>query len=94
MTVTAAEGTRMNNEMARVVGETRGKGVTVNGWQEGTGNVSGFAMVSDKTTRTTFGVKAGEPLADAMGRARARMAAGSRNSVVVTSKPRRNRGRH
>jgi hypothetical protein len=42
-------------------------------------NVAGLAMVTDKTTRTTFSVKRGEPLADALDKAQARMGAGRRN---------------
>jgi hypothetical protein len=66
----------MNNEMDRVLLEARGAGVAVNGWQEGTGRISGFALVTDQTSGTTFGVRSDEPLAEALARARGRMAAG------------------
>jgi hypothetical protein len=75
----ANRGTPMNNaEMARVWQEAQGIDVTVNGWQEGSKNVPGFATVTDNDTRTTFAVKHREPLADALDRLRARTAAGRR----------------
>ena len=67
-----------NEETMRVQYEAQGIDVTVDGWQEGSQNVRGFVTVTDKTTRTTFAVKRREPLADALGRTRARMAAGRR----------------
>jgi hypothetical protein len=68
----------MNIETVRVRSEARGENVTVNGWQEGSQNVPGFVTVTDKTTRTTFAVKHHQPLADALGKAQARMVAGQR----------------
>jgi hypothetical protein len=67
-----------NEEMARVLHEARGRSVLVNGWQEGAGNLPVFPLVTDQTSRTTFGVAPGEPLAAALGKARARMAKGRR----------------
>ena len=66
----------MNMETARVRNEAKGENVTVNGWQEGSPNVPGFVTVTDKATRTTFAVKHRQPLADALGKAQARMVAG------------------
>ena len=69
----------MNTEMKRVWHEAQGRNVTVNGWQEGSESIPGFATMPDQTTRTTFAVRRREPLADALGRAQARMAAGRGN---------------
>ena len=69
---------QLNTEMTRVQDEAKTENVTVDGWQEGTENIPGFATVTDKTTRTTFSVKSGEPLDYALGKAQARMAAGRR----------------
>lgn len=66
-----------DEEMQRVRIEAQSHAVTINGWQEGTESIPGFAMVTDKATRTTFGVNNGEPLADALGRAQKRMAGSS-----------------
>ena len=66
----------MNEEISRVRLETQGRNVTVNGWQEGAENVPGFAIVADETTRTSFSVRPGGPLPDALDKAQARMAAG------------------
>lgn len=68
----------MNREMRRVLSEAEGWNVTVNGWQDGTKAVPGFATVTDRITLTTFAVKHGETLAGALVKAQARMAAGRR----------------
>jgi len=68
-------------EMARVRIEAQGHNVVINGWQEGTEGIPGFATVTDMATRTTFGVICGEPLAHALGRAQARMAGASCRSM-------------
>ena len=66
----------MNTEMERVWHEAQGQTVTVNGWQEGLGNVPGFVLVTDQSTCTTFAVKRDQPLLEALNSAQARMAAG------------------
>ena len=78
-----AEGTAMNPELSRVRQEAQGMYVKVDGWQEGTENVHGFASVTDKATRTTFAVKSGVPLADALRKVRARMAEGRRTRKTL-----------
>ena len=70
----------MNTELVRVLYEAQGKNVTVNGWQEGIESTPGFVTVTDETTLTTFSVRRGQPLGDALGKAQARMAAGQGNA--------------
>lgn len=71
----------MDTEMTRVRHEARGKNVRVDGWQEGTEDLSGFALVTDGKTQTTFAVMLGQSLAVALSKARARMEAGLRNAL-------------
>jgi hypothetical protein len=65
--------TELNLEMVRLQDEAQNNNVIVNGWQRGIEDIPDFAVVTDKTTGATFGVKIGEPLADALIRIQKRM---------------------